>query len=367
MSNSTTVQLPPFPSSNGKKGPKGQPQKDFNKALAEAMNVAYKAGKIWTTRGWCYALEELSGLKKSDFDAVEGVIRELRLKGLVPLDAVLEDQAREWEGFESVDYEDIGSYADSIVRTIQWRVRNYRPSSFWDDMDCFICVAVEKRDLLSVFRPICQRYEVPLANFRGSPDYLSRGKVLREFMWHWRQGRKVVVLYCGDHDPAGLRMSGKEMIDNFAAMHNTILGKEKLSFNRELFSVERFGLNKDFIDKHNIPWSDNLITGQKDKSKCNDLADPNHRDHNLPYVQDYLNEFCSYGYDDKLKCHRWFGRKVESNVLVVREEEGQELCTKAIEKYISLEDVHKFYSKLKEPRKELATIVSKRLADGVVL
>ena len=373
MSNSTKVQLPPYPQRAEGCSRKGklpaelaEQRRLFKTKLGEAINQVYERGDSWSARGWCYDLETC-GLEKGDFDSAEALIKELRLEGVVPLDAILEDKMREWHGFEYVHDNDSAGYAETIINYIRYYVKNYRPFSFWERQKAFVCMAVEKIDLVSIFKPICNQYQVPIANFRGSPDFLGRGKVLLEFIKHWEQGRSVVVLYCGDHDPAGLRMSGQEMQDNFAKMHNSRIGNNKLYFRDDLFHIERFGLNAEFIKKNNIQWIENLHTGQKDKSKCNDLADTRHVDHNKPYVQDYLKEFCTYKYDDHLKRERWYGRKVEANVLVANKKLGQDLCKEAIERYISFDSVQKFNAELKEPRIELSSILGKQLAEGVAL
>lgn len=350
--NSTTVHLPPFPSADGKKG---RPSADrrilldtFKTGLAKVMLSQYRKGIRWSTRGWCYALEE-SGLGKNDFDAAENIIVDLRKDGIIPLDAVLEDAAREWSGFEALDADEVSDEAESILKTIGALIRWYRPISFWDTQDTFVCMAVEKRDLVSIFQPICSEYHVPIANFRGCPDLLSRGKVLLEFMRHWDAGRRVVILYCGDHDPAGLRMSGTEMVSNFAAMHGTLMNGQRLKFNQGLFTVDRFGLNADFIKEANINWTENLQTGQKDKSKCADLSSPDHNDHSKPYVQDYIREFGP--------------RKVEANVLVSRMAAGQALCREAIERYIKPAAIEAYDSALVPLRQSLQVEVLKQLED----
>ena len=97
------------------------------------------------------------------------------------------------------------------------------------------------------------------------------------------------------------------------------------------------------------------------------MADPKHGDHNKPYVQDYLKEFCTYKYDDKLKCNRWFGRKVEANVLVSNKQLGQDLCREAIEQYISFDSVKKFNADLIQPRLELSDVLGRQLMEGVAL
>jgi hypothetical protein len=66
-------------------------------------------------------------------------------------------------------------------------------------------------DLKSLFEPICGEYCIPIANARGWSDINGRARMMRRFK-HWEgQGKQCVLLYCGDHDPAGLNISDSLM------------------------------------------------------------------------------------------------------------------------------------------------------------
>jgi hypothetical protein len=105
--------------------------------------------------------------------------------------------------------------------------------------------------------------------------------------------------------------------------------------------IDRFGLNKDFIDELGLTWIDNLET-----SSGKSLADPSHHDHNQDYVQNYIKQFGA--------------RKCEANALVVRPAEGRALCRAAITKYVA-EDAPKVYrDSLRAPREELKNEMSIR-------
>ena len=115
--------------------------------------------------------------------------------------------------------------------------------------------------------------------------------MLQRFRAQHPAGRKLVLLYCGDHDPAGLRISDviKQNLMDCARVQD-------VGFDPTPIEVVRFGLNRDQIARLGLTWIDNLITGSG-----KDLADPRHPDHNKPYVQDYI---ATHGL-----------RKVEANAL----------------------------------------------------
>ena len=74
------------------------------------------------------------------------------------------------------------------------------------------------------------------------------------------KGLLPVMLYCGDHDPDGLRIG-----DNYSKMmrdiKNTWFRDGKIGYNPINLHIERFGLNGDWIEENNLTWIDNLITG----------------------------------------------------------------------------------------------------------
>ncbi len=111
-------------------------------------------------------------------------------------------------------------------------------------------------------------------------------------MTHHEAGRKCVLLYVGDHDPAGLLMS--DVIKSNLMDCANVKG---VDFDPSPIRVERIGLTREQIDDLGLPWIENLETGSG-----KDLGDPGHPDHRKPYVQNYI---ASQG-----------RRKVEANALV---------------------------------------------------
>src|SRR5439155_23775706 len=109
-------------------------------------------------------------------------------------------------------------------------------------------------------------------------------------------------------------------------------------------TIERFGLNFDFIRKHKLTWIDGLQT-----ASGKDLGDPSHRQHNAVFVQQYI---AKYG-----------KRKVEANALVVRPEAGRQLCREAIEKHLNLAAISEYDRSLLEQRQ----LVRKAMPDAVRL
>jgi hypothetical protein len=288
-----------------------------------------------SARGWCYILEE-HGLKKGEFDDAEKLIAECRKSGLLPIDIVAEDSGRSFENVELIDNHSPAKEASDIVGSVKSAHENYFPFSLWNYQSTFVQMLVEKVDLRNLFDPVCAKFNVPIANVRGWGDINTRAALMRRYRQHEMAGRKCVLLYCGDHDPAGLSIS--------AFLRSNLEELEKaVGWSPKDLTIDRFGLNADFIAEHGLTWIDNLETGSG-----KNLADPSHPHHRHPYVQNYIRRFGA--------------RKVEANALVVRPEAGRELCRDAIERYVDLESVKKYRAELKTQQSEVADIVKKMMA-----
>jgi hypothetical protein len=243
------------------------------------------------------------------------------------MDIVAEDGARSFDNLEDIDDGTPASEASWIVNSIKYRHEYYTPFSFWEDQDVYLEMLVEKIDLKSLFGPTCSEFFIPIANARGWSDLNLRWGMLQRLQRWAAAGKHCVILYCGDHDPAGLNISTC-LRKNLAEL---LSHAEWLELMGRL-TIDRFGLNADFIAEHNLTWIDNLETGSG-----RSLADPRHKDHNAEYVQNYLREFGE--------------RKVEANALVVRPDAGRQLCREAIIRYLS-EDAPDCYREALRPYRE---------------
>jgi hypothetical protein len=260
------------------------------------------------SRGWCYLLEE-HGLQKGDFDAAQRLINDCRKSGDLPLNICAEDSKRATSNLEEMDDEDPTEFAAGWVDHLRNQVHlNYQPRSFWDDVDVYVEMLVEKGDLKSLFAPVVEAYHVPIASAGGWSDINGRAAMMKRFAEWEAKGKQCVLLYCGDHDPGGLNISECLRI-NLDDLSGAV------GWDPADLIIDRFGLNYEFITAHGLTWIDNLETSAGER-----LDDPHHHDHDKFYVQKYLNRFGA--------------RKVEANALVVRPQAGRRLCEEAIRRYV---------------------------------
>ena len=242
-----------------------------------------------STRGWCYVLEE-HGLNKGEFNVAQDRINDCRKDGHLPIDFVLLDESRAFEGQETIWGDDAEEAASDIIEGIRDAHLRYTPHSFWDDKDVYIQAVVEKVDLKSIFKPVFNRFRIRYANAKGWGDLNVRAEMMRRFREREDQGKRCVLLYCGDHDPGGLQIS-EFLRSNMEALADAV------GWSPKDLVIDRFGLNADFIEEHGLTWIDNLET-----SSGRHLDSPTHPHHQNAYVQDYIARFGV--------------RKVEANALV---------------------------------------------------
>jgi hypothetical protein len=311
--------------------------KRFNKNNLEEFSFYLKKlsreiGFKVSSRGWAYLLETRRLINKDEFDKVTNLINKCRKEGYLPIDFVAEEDARAFHGIETPTngsvIDDFGAWLESAKNAAEY----YTPD-WWDGEKYYIQMVVEKVDLVTLFEPVCNKYHIPIANSRGWGSMLQRAEYAKRFLKAENIGLKCVLLYCGDHDPDGLRIS--EFIRNnledlkYIKWSNYTDGYDPCDL-----IIERFGLNYDFIEENNLTWIDNLITG----SKMN-LADPSHKNYHMSYVQEYLKTIGE--------------RKCEANAIVTMPNEARELVENSIIKYLGDNALNRFEAKRQAVRNEL--------------
>jgi len=303
---------------------------DFNKKmyakdrleLVEVLkDLRNRIGFSVSARGWCYLMEQERYVNKSQFDKVENAINTCRKEGILPVNFVAEEDARAFAGVETPSGETIKELLARMLDDVLHGYRHYSPD-WMEGEHYYIQVLVEKIDLKTLYTPVCRDYRIPIANGKGWQSVLQRAEYARRFQEAEWQGLKCVLLYAGDFDPDGLRIS-TAMMDNLEQIKDVVWADGVNGYDPKNLIIERVALNYDFILQQNYTWIDNLVTGSKKKpGKAQSLADPKHNNYKLPYVQDYLQK---YG-----------ARKCESNVMITTPAIARQLLCTAIEKYLGV-------------------------------
>ena len=288
------------------------------------IEISEQAGFKMSSRGWAYICEQRGMITKDQFDKVESAINRCRKEGYLPVDFTADDAGREFEGVEKPD-------EGTVKDTLRWMMNNvldghrYYTPNWWKDEEYYIQMVVEKIDLKTLFEPVCAEYHIPIANSKGWNSINSRAEYSRRFKQAEDMGLKCVLLYMGDHDPDGLRISDT-MRKNLFDIKDIVWEDGETGYDPTDLIIDRFGLNYDFIIEQQYTWIQGLMTGGN-----KDLSDPKHHNHNLPYVQNYLKKIGA--------------RKCEANVVVTTPDLIREFCRENIERYLGVESKDRFAEK----------------------
>jgi uncharacterized protein (UPF0335 family) len=278
----------------------------------------------FTSRGWCYALEGLHKISKDEFDGTQKAINDCRKIGLLRIDFVAEDQdeTRRFQGIHAAALPQ--TPLEKLKNDVKAMLENLpsRTTDYWNGEEYYLMMCVEKGDILNLFEPICQEYHVPIVNSKGWPPILLRSHIADLCKVAEAQGLKPVLLLFYDHDPAGLKISGrfKQLLEDC---------ERGTGWNPEELIVDRFGLNAEDIERYGLTWIENLRTSRG--REAND-----------------------YGYIQK------FGRKkCESNALFKNDETlkaAEQICRNAIERYYGEDALERFEEKEEDAKEQLKEI-----------
>lgn len=320
-------------------------QEEMTVFASNLKELGLKIGMRVSSRGWCYQLEGFRLINKSEFDLVERSINKCRKVGLLPIDFIAEEEGRRFSGVEHPEdrtpIEYIEGYLKATLECENW----YTPD-WWDGEKYYIQMLVEKIDLKNLWEPICRQYHVPIATSRGWSSMLQRAEYAKRYQEAEEKGLKCVLLYCGDHDPDGLRIS-EFLRKNLHDLQLIVWEDGTCGYDPTDLIIDPFGLKYDFIEANNLTWIDNLITGSG-----KNLADPSHPNYHHVYVQEYLGKIGV--------------RKCEANAILPRPDEAKELCIKAIEKYLGNDALARFAVKRKKVKDEMMEFRERTGLDEVV-
>lgn len=298
-------------------------------------SVSDRVGFKMSSRGWCYILEQDGVITKDQFSKGEELINRCRRRGLLPVDFVAEEEARDFLEIHIPDDPNKDQFLLNYLKYFENAEYYYHPD-WWEGEKFYIQMLVEKIDLRTLFQPICSNYHIPIATSKGWSSILQRALYARRFKQAEEDGKQCILLYCGDHDPDGLRISDF-IRSNLEQIKDIVWENGEGGYDPENLQIMRFGLNYDFILKNNLTWIDNLITGSG-----KDLASKNHKNNQMPYVQNYIKTIGV--------------RKCEANSIVVNPDSGRELCVDTIEEILGDDCLDRFKQKRDKAIRDIKSI-----------
>jgi len=253
--------------------------------MGEAIEqMSEETGYKFGPRGWAYYAEGLGLITKGEFSRFEKLLTDMRKAGELDPDVIEPDASRiatEVSDFDA-DWDSPDNRAqyavDQITPELEGWARSYFEHGYWDGLDYYVEMIVEKKDLVQIFGAEADRQKIRITNGKGDTDIHSRLAMLKRFRDHTEAGRQCILLAIGDHDPKGL--------DIVAGLKRTLMScvnLKGLDWFLPDFEVVNIGLTARQIDTMGLMKIENLETGGG-----KDLASPRHPDHHKDYVQNYI-------------------------------------------------------------------------------
>lgn len=292
-------------------------RKQARREMGEAIEaLSHSTGYKFGPRGWAYYAEGLGLITKGEFARFEKLLTDMRKDGELDPDVIEPDASRVATtvyDFDATGYtpEEHAQYAiDDINERLRSWSSVYYEHGYWDGLQFYVEMIVEKKDLVQIFRSTADRYNVRITNGKGDTDIHTRLAMLKRFRDHSELGRQCILLAIGDHDPKGLHI--------VEGLHRTIMSCANikgLDWDDPEFDVVNIGLTEDQITDLGLMKIGNLETGGG-----RDLSDPRHPDHFKAYVQDYIARFGVW--------------KCEANALVGNPSGASLLLERIINRYV---------------------------------
>lgn len=207
-----------------------QPKKFGERSLAiiakanEIISTYAAMGYDLSVRQLYYQFVAENVLKNTpeNYQALQAVVSEGRLAGLIDWEYI-KDRGR-------VTHKD-STYA-SLKGFIQQLNESYRLDK-WKNQANYVEVMVEKQALEGVLLPVCQKWEVAFTANKGyssSSTMYERGKYLQS--QRDVEGKKIHVIYLGDHDPSGVDMS-RDVQDRLSMFSDGYVEVHRVALNIE--------------------------------------------------------------------------------------------------------------------------------------
>ncbi|NUM77649.1 hypothetical protein HUU40_25070 [candidate division KSB1 bacterium] len=157
---------------------------------------------------------------QKEYKRLGDIVNNARLAGLVDWD-MIKDRGRATV---------TNSHFDSPAEILNIAARQFAIDK-WQDQSYHVEVMVEKQALEGVLVPVCEDLDIPFTANKGyssASALRERGRILGRLAR--KNGKRIIVLYMGDHDPSGLDMT-RDVQDRLSTFAETKIHVERLALN----------------------------------------------------------------------------------------------------------------------------------------
>jgi len=213
-----------------------------------------------------------------EYRYVKRAVKKGRRHGFIDPELII-DESRRAETTVDAGHEDAEQFVDANVRGV-WNA--YR-ENFWNDQESYVEVWLEKQSLASVFRPICDEFNVRLEATRGDWSDSKVYEATQRLAGKIGEGKDVVVLYFGDFNPSGFHapVSVQETMGHYGIdLSFRDNDQDRPAFYFDVWPLEgpaefgedngtllfdRKGINLEHIEDFDLPENPNPSSTDKDR------------------------------------------------------------------------------------------------------
>jgi hypothetical protein len=227
--------------------------------LIEAMHRIAEAAQPITGRGIAYKLflaMLIASMAKSETAKVYRLLTIAREEGTIPPEWIVDEHGHRERAATWADPEE---YA---LATIQSYRRDY-----WAQQPMRVLIVSEKGTVRGLLSPVLDTYGVDFQPMGGFGSFNKANDIAQD-----DDGRPLIVLYVGDHDPSGMWMSERDLPERIARYGGDHVVLKRIALTREhLGDLPFFSA----ADKRKDPRYKWYVTNHGDRCWELDALDPN--------------------------------------------------------------------------------------------
>jgi hypothetical protein len=194
-----------------------------------------------------FVARDLIANRQSEYKRLGRIVNDARMCGLIDWRSIA-DRTRNPNvagGFDSP--------AD-FLRTV---VGSYG-RDLWEDQPNYVEVWVEKEALASVVERTANRERISSFACRGYVSQSEQWRAAMRLLKKIEEGKNVVVLHLGDHDPSGIDMT-RDNTDRLLSFIYAHHGRDAVG----AFELRRIALNMDQVEEHGPPPNPAKLTDSR--------------------------------------------------------------------------------------------------------
>lgn len=197
-----------------------------------------------------FVARDLIANEQKEYNRLGRIVNDGRMCGLIDWYAI-EDRTRTIRK---------RSHWNSPEEVIQSAHQSYH-INLWANQGIYVEVWIEKDALVGVIDSVCRNLDVTFFSCRGYVSQSEMWQAGQRLKGKANQGKEIVILHLGDHDPSGIDMT-RDITDRLMTFSNH---PQASTFHPNFVDIDvrRIALNRDQIDEFEPPPNPAKVTDSR--------------------------------------------------------------------------------------------------------